>query len=274
MARFSEYRETRELTTNLILRELRGKYKRSTLGWGWSLLNPLATIAIYWIVFGQLLKVVPPIGDPSGLQSFVLFLVCGLLPFRFFSDSMLQGTDSLLANANLIKKVYFPRELLLISTIGSLLVSFLIELGVLCVLLLIVGNMIIPWLPVALLIVALTTCFVLGIVFMLAPMNVYLRDVKHLVNIALQVLFYSAPIVYPVTLVPKHSEILGMNVPVRAIYELNPLVSMVGLYRSVFYDLRFPPIGDLAYFAAWSIGMLVVGHWIFGRLDRRIAEEV
>ena len=274
MAALSEYRGTRELTQNLILRELRGRYKRSTLGWGWSLLNPLATIAIYWIVFGQLLKVVPPIGDPSGLQSFVMFLICGLLPFRFLSDGMTQGTDSLLANANLIKKVYFPRELLVVSTIGSLLVSFLIELGVLCVLLLIVGNMIIPWIPVALLIVALTTCFVLGLGFMLAPMNVYLRDVKHLVNIALQVLFYSAPIVYPVTLVPKHSEILGMDVPVRAIYELNPLVAMVSVYRAVFYDLRFPPLDDFLYFSAWAIGMLLVGHWIFGRLDRRIAEEV
>ncbi len=274
MAALSEYRGTRELTANLILRELRGRYKRSTLGWGWSLLNPLATIAIYWIVFGQLLKVVPPIGEPSGLQSFVMFMICGLLPFRFLSDGMTQGTDSLLANANLIKKVYFPRELLVVSTIGSLLVSFLIELGVLCVLLLMVGNMVLPWIPVGLLVVALTTCFVLGLGFMLAPMNVYLRDVKHLVNIALQVLFYSAPIVYPISLVPKTSEIMGMSVPVRAIYELNPLVTMVSVYRAVFYDLRFPPLGDFAYFTAWSVGLLVVGHWVFGRLDRRIAEEV
>ena len=274
MTRLAEYRDRRELIVNLVLRDLRSRYKRSTLGWGWSLLNPLATIAIYWMVFGQLLKVVPPIGDPSGLRSFVMFMVCGLMPFRFLSDGMSMGTDALLANANLIKKVYFPRELLVMSTVGALLVSFLIELGVLSALLLVVGNMVILWIPVALAVVALTTCFVLGLGFVLAPLNVYLRDVKHLVAIALQVLFYSAPIVYPVTLVPRHSDVLGMNLPLRAIYELNPLVTMVSLFRNVFYDLRFPPIGDLAYFSVWAIGMLVVGHWVFGRLDRRIAEEV
>lgn len=274
MTRLAEYRDRRELTVNLILRDLRSRYKRSTLGWGWSLLNPLATIAIYWIVFGQLLKVVPPTGDPSGLQSFVMFMVCGLLPFRFLSDGLSMGTDSLLSNANLIKKVYFPRELLVASTIGALVVSFVIELGVLSALLLLAGNMILPWIPVALLLVVLSTCFVLGLGFILAPMNVYLRDVKHLVAIALQVLFYSAPIVYPASLVPRHSDVLGMNLPLRQIYDLNPLVTMVSLYRDVFYDLRFPDLGDLLYFSVWAVGLLVVGHWVFGRLDRRLAEEV
>lgn len=274
MTRLVEYRDRRELTVNLILRDLRSRYKRSTLGWGWSLLNPLATIAIYWMVFGQLLKVVPPIGDPSGLQSFVMFMICGLLPFRFLSDGISMGTDSLLSNANLIKKVYFPRELLVVSTVGALVVSFVIELGVLSGLLLLSGNMILPWLPVALLLVALATCFTLGLGFVLAPLNVYLRDVKHLVVIALQVLFYSAPIVYPLSLVPRRSDVLGMNLPLREIYELNPLVTMVSLFRDVFYDLRFPDLGDLAYFSAWAFGLLVVGHWVFGRLDRRIAEEV
>lgn len=274
MTRLVEYRDRRELTVNLILRDLRSRYKRSTLGWGWSLLNPLATIAIYWMVFGQLLKVVPPIGDPSGLQSFVMFMICGLLPFRFLSDSMSVGTDALLSNANLIKKVYFPRELLVVSTVGALVVSFVIELAVLSALLLLAGNMVLPWIPVALLLVVLATCFALGLGFMLAPLNVYLRDVKHLVAIALQVLFYSAPIVYPVSLVPRHRDVLGMTLPLRDLYELNPLVTMVSLFRDVFYDLRFPDLGELAYFSAWAIGLLLIGHWVFGRLDRRIAEEV
>ncbi len=274
MTRLAEYRGTHELVGNLVLRDLRSRYKRSVFGWGWSLLNPLATIAIYWIIFGQLLKVVPPIGDPSGLRSFVMFLICGLLPFRFLSDGMTMGSDALLSNANLIKKVYFPRELLVISTVGALLVSFLIELGVLSALLLIAGNMVLPWFPVVLLVIGLSVCFVLGIGFLLAPLNVYLRDVKHLVAIALQVLFYSAPIVYPISLVPQRSVILGMDLPLRDIYELNPLVTMVSLYRDVLYDLKFPALGDLAYFSAWAIGLLVVGHWVFGRLDHRLAEEV
>ena len=274
MATLAEYRDTRDLTMNLVLRELRGRYKRSVLGWTWSLLNPLATVLIYWIVFSVFLKVVPPLGDPSGLRSFVLFLLCGLVPYRFLSESMMVATDSLVGNGNLIKKVYFPRELVVIAAVGGLLVTFAIELGVLLVLFLVFGNMVLPWIPAVLVMVVLETAFVLGVSFILAPLNVYVRDVKHFVVIALQALFYSAPIVYPIRLVPKTAEVAGIEIPVRAIYELNPLVPMINCFRAILYDLRFPDLGDLAYFGAWAIAMLFVGHWFFGRLDRRLAEEV
>lgn len=274
MATLAEYRDTRDLTVNLVLRELRGRYKRSFLGWTWSLLNPLATVLIYWVVFSGFLKVVPPLGDPSGLRSFVLFLLCGLVPYRFISESMTIATDSLVGNGNLIKKVYFPRELVVIAAVGGLLVTFAIELAVLLAIFLVFGNMVLWWIPMVLLLVALETCFVLGVSFILAPLNVYVRDVKHFVAIALQALFYSAPIVYPIRLVPKSTEALGMSIPLRDIYSLNPLVRIIGCFRAVLYDLRFPPIGDLAYFAAWAIALLFIGHWFFGRLDRRLAEEV
>ena len=109
---------------------------------------------------------------------------------------------SLIGNANLIKKVYFPREVFVVSAIGSLLVSFLIELGVLAVILLIMGNMVLPWIPVVLVLVVIQSFFVLGIGFLLSVLNVYFRDVQHLIGILLMVLFYSAPIVYPIRLVP------------------------------------------------------------------------
>ena len=272
--KFSEFRGTGELLNNLVLRELRGKYKRSVLGWSWSLINPLSTVLIYWLVFSIFLKVEPPRGDPSGLKSFVLFLVCGLLPYRFLSEAVAVSTESLLANANLVKKVYFPRELVVLSSVGALLVSFLIELGVLLVILLAFGNMVLPWIPLVLMIVAIQAVFVLGIGLVLAPLNVYLRDVKHFVNIGLQMLFYSAPIVYPLRLVPDRPEVLGMEIPFRTIYELNPLVVLVECYRDAMYNLRFPDVGDLAYLVAWAIGLLLFGRWVFGRLNRRLAEEV
>jgi len=275
MTKLAEYRGTFELTVNLVLRELRSRYKRSVLGWGWSLINPLATVLIYWIVFSQFLKVQPPVGDPSGLKSFVFFLLCGLLPYKFLSDSMLQTTESLISNGNLIKKVYFPRQLLVVAGVGSLLVTLLIELGVLCALLLIVGgNMVLPWIPMLLLIVVLETAMVLGIGFVVGPLNVYLRDVKHFVFIAVQMLFYSAPIVYPIRLVPVHAHVLGLALPLRDIYKLNPLVTMITCYRSVLYDLAWPSLKDLAYLGLWAVALVVIGHWIFGRLDRRLAEEV
>ena len=91
MTRLSDFAGTRELTANLTLRELRGRYKRTFLGWTWSLINPLATLAIYWLVFGFFLKIQPPVGHPSGLNSFALFLVCGLIPWNFFAERAERG---------------------------------------------------------------------------------------------------------------------------------------------------------------------------------------
>jgi len=274
MTKLAEYRGKHELLINLVLRELRGRYKRSVLGWSWSLINPLATVLIYWVIFSTFLKVQPPRGDPSGLKSFVMFLVCGLLPYRFLADSMSGSVESLIINANLVKKVYFPRELLVVSAVGALLCTFLIEITVLCVILLLFGNMVLTWIPMLLVVVALETCMVLGISLVLAPLNVYLRDVKHFVLIALQLLFYSAPIVYPLRLVPKSAHIFGVHIALRDVYQLNPLVPLINCFRALLYDLRFPDAADLGYLAVWSIALLVFGHWVFGRLDRRLAEEV
>src|SRR5689334_14013695 len=119
MSMLSELRASRELLVNLTMREVRGKYKRTALGQGWSLL-----------------KAGPPVGDPSGLDVFGLWLACGLLPWAFFSGAVVAAMSTLLVNANLVKKVYFPREVLVASTVFSFVVSFLVELGVLTVLLL------------------------------------------------------------------------------------------------------------------------------------------
>ena len=274
MTRVTELVASRELGTNLVLRELRSRYKRSFIGWGWSLLNPILTVGIYWVVFGSFLDITPPVGDPSGLSSFVLFLVCGLLPWAFLQGAIESSPEVLVQNGNLIKKVYFPREMLVISSVGALLVTFLIELGVLCVLLLIAGNMVLAWIPMLLVLIVLETVLILGIGLALSALNVYFRDVKHFTKIALQALFYSAPIVYPIRFVPERSEILGIDLPVRRLYELNPLVRMIGTYRDVLYDLRFPVVEDLLYFAAWAVALIVLGWLVFARLEPRLAEEV
>jgi ABC-2 type transport system permease protein len=274
MSRLSDFAGTRDLTVNLTLRELRGRYKRSFLGWTWSLLNPLATVAIYSLVFSFFLKVQPPVGHPSGLQSFALFLLCGLVPWNFFQNGLNMGLGALLGNANLIKKVYFPRELLVASTIGSLVVTMLIELGVLAVILIVFGNMVLPWLPFVLVITAIQTVFVFGIALVLSVWNVYFRDMQHLVAILLQVLFYTCPIVYSMKYVPVTATVAGVEIPVLRLYELNPLVRFINCYRALLYDLRFPPFWDFAYVVLWSGATLAFGLWMFAKLDRRLAEEV
>jgi ABC-2 type transport system permease protein len=274
MSRVAEYIGSRELIYNLAMRELRGKYKRSTLGWTWSLINPLATMVIYTIVFSVFLKVQPTTGDPSGLKSFPLFLLCGLLPWNFLSAGLGSTPQALISNANLIKKVYFPREVAVLSMVIAMFVSFLIEMGVFAIVLLVAGNMILPWLPLALGLMLIEALLVLGFGLILSVSNVFFRDIEHFISIALMALFYSAPIVYPVSVVPVEKQIFGVTIPVREIYELNPIVRMVEAFRSVLYDLRFPSLGSVAYLLAWAIGMLVLGLWVFRKADRRLAEEL
>lgn len=274
MTQLAEYIERRELLVNLVLRELRSRYKKSVLGWAWSLLNPISSVIVYTVVFGVFLKIDPPVGQPSGLHSFVIFLLCALVPWNFFANTVSTAIETLVGNANLIKKVYFPRELLVTASVGALGVTFLIELGVLCGLLLIFGNMVLPWIPVLLFFAALEAVWILGIGLVLATTNVYFRDVRHFLGIALQILFYSAPIVYPITLVPKHKEVLGVNVPVRQIYELNPLVRFVEAFRDILYNLTFPSWQTTLYLIFWSGVSLVFGLWVFSKLDARLAEEV
>ena len=274
MSRLNDFAGTRDLAVNLTLRELRSRYKRSVLGWTWSLLNPLATVLIYSLVFSYFLKVPPPVGRPSGLHSFALFLLCGLIPWNLFSNGTTQGLSSLVANGNLIKKVYFPREILVASTVASLVVTSLVELAVLGAILLLFGNMVIPWIPVVLLLVAIEMVFVLGIGLTLSVINVYYRDVQHFVGIAMMVLFYTCPIVYPIRFVPVHATVLGTEIPLRWLYSLNPLVRFIGAFRDVLYNLRFPPLWDLCYIVMWAAAMFALGMWVFARLDRRIAEEV
>ncbi len=271
MTTAAEISRHRELFANLTLRELRSKYKRSVLGWGWSLLNPLAQMAVYSLVFGFFLKVEPPVGDPSGLHAFALFLLCGLLPWTYLANSMTAGMDSLLANANLVKKVWFPRELLVGATIGAWGVSFLIELGVLAVILLVAGNMVIPWLIPVLGLALVQTAFVLGICLALAVWSVYLRDLQYLVGIGLQIWFYATPIVYPVNVV---EDALEDHPRLLTLYNLNPMGRFVEAYRDLMYSLRFPALTEVVYLAACAGLAMLIGVLAFRRLDGRLAEEL
>jgi ABC-type polysaccharide/polyol phosphate export permease len=267
--KLTEISSGRELFINLTLRELRSKYKRSVLGWAWSLLNPLTTLVIYSVVFGVFLKVQPDVGDPSGLHNFAMFLMCGLLPFNFMSNGLNGGMTSLIGNDNLVKKVYFPREILVAAVTASWVVSFLIELAVLACVLVFFGNIVLMWVPMVLVLVAIQVVFVYGLALMLSAAAVYFRDLQHLLGIVLQVWMYSAPIVYPLRLVEDEVGPGWMT-----LYNLNPLTRFVEAYRDLLYDLRFPPVADIAYLVGVAAAALVLGQWVFWRLEGRLAEEL
>jgi len=270
----AELSGSRELMVSLTRRELRGKFKRSLLGWTWSLVNPLATMAIFTVVFGFFLNLNPPPGEPSGLGNFALFLLCGLLPWNFLSNGINGSMGALLNNSNLIKKVYFPREILVGAIIASSGVAFLVEMAVLTIALIVAGNFVVPWLVLALGLAVIQTVFVTGIGLMLSVVNVYFRDLQHLVGIMLQFWFYSTPIVYPLEFVPQKAEVLGFDVPVRTLYELNPMVRLVEAYRDCLYDLRFPPLADVLYLVVFSAAVLALGLFVFLRLEPKLAEEL
>ena len=262
--------ERRELLTNLTLRELRGKFKRTALGWAWSMLNPLSAIAIYSVVFKLFLGGNPDIGNPSGLNNFTLWLTCALLPWNFTNNGIQATLPSLVGNSNLVKKVYFPREFIAASSVLSWLVTYLIELGVLSLFFLFFGHVVFQWLPIVLIFVVLQTMFVTGIALMFSALNVYFRDVQHFVSIGMQVWFYLTPIVYRTKLA---DEKLGGGIATK-IYGLNPMTRFVDAYRDLLYHQRFPPISTWIGCVVVAVGALLAGWAVFSRLEPRFAEEL
>lgn len=267
MTSLATYRSSKELFANLTLRELRSKYKRSFLGWAWSLATPLANMAVYTVVFRYFLRITKGYhGQPSGLNVFALFLLCALLPWNFFYMSVMGCISSLVANSSLVKKTYFPRELLPASAVGATLVSHLIELGLLAAVLLGFGNWrVVEFLPFVLLLTALMALFALGFGLAVSALNVYFRDVEHFMGILFLVWMYLTPIIYPLGIVPARFQ---------TILKINPMTDAVLCYRSVLYDGTHPGWLQLSYFAIWAIGLLIVGLTVFSRLEAGLAEEL
>ena len=277
MSVVTDLKDSRGLLVNLTLREVRGKYKRTLLGQGWSLLNPIATLLIFTLVFGFVLRVPVPVGDPSGLQVFALYLACGLLPWAFFSNAITSGMGALIANANLLRKVFFWRPTLVFATVFAWVTTFGIELGVLVAALLIFGAMPLPWLPVVVLAVVLLTAFALGIALILSVANVYFRDTQHFVNIGMQLWFYATPIVYPYSLIQDQAARMragGNNFPLETLYRLNPLERFVSVFRAALYNNAFPYWGDLLFCVVVAVASLTFGMWVFNRSQHRLVEEL
>jgi len=271
----TEIAHSTDLIKNLTLRELRGKYRSSVLGWLWSLLNPLSTILTYWFVFGLILQLPATVGTKTGLDNFPVYLMCGLFPWAFFSSCVSGSMGVIVGNAALIKKVYFPRAVLPLSYVLSILVNFCIEMTVLVILLGFFGVNALVVLPWLLILMMLLVIFTLGISMAVSVLNAYLRDLQHLIgSVLLQIMFYLNPIVYRISDVPKNVELLGFSVPLRAIYLKNPMARFVMAFRQVLYDGVAPALKDFLFLGAASVVSIVLGWMLFSRLEWRMAEEL
>ena len=260
---------SRELLWRLTQRELSTKYRRSFLGWAWSMLNPLATVAIYGFVFGVLFGATAPVGENSGLTGFAYFMLCALLPWNFFAMTMSMGMGSISANSGLVRRVAFPREVLVFSNVAHALVQFSIELVLLCTILFVAGSPLLPYIPVVLLLTLLLATFGAGYALALSTLSVYFKDLNYLWAIVTQVWFFLTPIVYGPDLLEARIPEWGQK-----LIRLNPMVHFVGAFRDALYHSTFPGWTMIAVLAGCSALSLTMGWTVFARLGRRLPEEV
>lgn len=268
----------RELLVNLMLRDIRGKYKRTVFGRLWSLATPLVSMLVYTFVFGFIFRIRPAAGDPSGLDVFALWLLCGLLPWTFFATAVNAATASLVENAPLITKVYFPRLVLPISAVFTTSYNWAFEMLVLSVALVVVGAFIWPWLPFALLMMMLLALFASGVGLALSIANVHFRDTQYFMALVFQVWMYLTPIVYPISLVQTQSDsvgpLFGSGITVLDIYSANPMLHFVTVFRNLLYDNRWPDPTNVVWCIGWTIAALAIGLLVFIRHEKRLAEAL
>ena len=266
--RLQELWSYRDLVHNLVIRDLKVRYRNSILGVAWSWINPLLMMGVYTIVF-QLVA-----GD-SDLSNYPVFVLCALLPWNFFSNSVLQITDSIVSSAPLITKIYFPREVLPISIVLGNLVNFLIGLPVFFLLALAMGSPITPYVMLLPLTILVEICFILGITFITSTLNVFYRDTRHVLDVLLLAWFFLTPVFYPITIVSEQRTVMGVTLNLRIwLRRLNPMASIIASYRDLLYWGTPTGLDFLLRTALTSVGILVVGYLIFVRYSPRFGEEL
>ena len=254
----------RDLFWNLVVRDLKVRYKKSALGFVWSLLNPLLMMVVFTIVFTIL--TVPTV------EHFPVFVLTGLVAWNFLAGSITGAAQTIVGNGTLINKVYFPRELLPASLVVSNLVNFLLTLVVLFGFIAAFGIPLRPTVAFLPAIVAIELMLALGIALVVSSLNVYYRDVSVLLDVGVTAWFFLTPVFYQLERIPHSISFLGIDVW-RWVYMLNPMASIITDYRYVLlYGL--PPIRHTLFALAESAFVLAAGYWLFRTLSARFSEEL
>jgi lipopolysaccharide transport system permease protein len=239
-------------------RIVRARYQQSLLGGLWAVFQPAATVAILTLVFSYVVKI------DTGDIPYVVFSYSAMVPWILFSSSITDMVESITSNMNLVAKIYFPREILVLAALLARVLDFLIAMILLVILMLIYKIPIsLTWffLPLVLLV---QFSLMLGIGLASAAINVFFRDVKHLITLGLQLWFYATPIIYPIDLVPS---------ALRPILALNPMTGVITGYRSLLIYGK-PPGTELIFSAFASILVLAIGYWFFKRVEPKFADII
>jgi ABC-2 type transport system permease protein len=260
----------RRILSLLIGRDLRIRYSDSTLGYFWSVLEPLLMAGVYWFVFTKVFTRGNGSEDP-----YIVFLLLGMLPWNWANAVMTGASRAISGEAKLVRSVDVPREIWVLRIIGSKFFEFLFSIPVLVFFMILLHkgvNEKIVWVPVAMVMewVALT-----GIAMILAPVTVMMTDVERLVRIVVRMLFYLSPVVYSQDQIfgthdkPKHLPEI-----VKQIYTLNPFNAILGLYRAGVYRADMPSLDLALRGSSVSLVLFVVGIWVFRRMEPAVLKEI
>lgn len=247
----------RELLKTSVKKDVGGKYKNSFLGVLWSFVNPLLQIAVYAIVFPLIMR--------NGQPHYTLFLCSALIPWTYFSTAIIRSSSTMIENGNIIKKVYFPREILPISVITSEAVNFVISTILIVIFALVEGVGLSRFLIFYPIVLIVQYVLLIGISFIVSSITVYVRDMQHIIGVLMQLLFYITPIVYnPESIPADFSWIL----------KYNPMTYLISAYRSMFYLHQMPDMKPLLILLLIGIAICIFGYLIFNKLQKKFAEQL
>ena len=258
MKHFRELYDYREMIYSLVRQELRGRYKGSVLGFLWTFINPLLQLAVYTFVFSII--------KPNGIEKFYLYLLVGLVPWLFFSGSVTGGSACIMTHKDMVKKIYFPREVMPISYVTSGFVNMLFSFIVIIFVVLIsgIGFNLKAWLflPVVMIV---EYVMALGAAMVTCALTVYFRDLEYILGIVMMAWMYMTPIIYSVDMIPEK---------LRPILNINPMTPVIVAYRDILYYKQIPEMGNLLWALVLGVIVLLVGIAVFNKLQKGFAEEL
>lgn len=257
-SRIREIYAYREMIFSLVRRDLKGRYKGSALGFLWTFLNPLLQLAVYTMVFSTIMR--------AGIEDYYLFLFVALIPWIFFSTSLTGGAGCILAQQDMVKKIYFPREVLPVSYVTSQFVNMLFSFIVIFAVLICSGHVVnlaaVFSLPVIMLVEYILA---LGFTMVMSAVTVYVRDLEYILGILTMAWQFLTPVMYPMDQVPER---------IRWVFSANPMTYVITAYRDILYDGKLPRLETLLSAAVLGLAMLLAGWAVFYHLQRRFVEEL
>lgn len=255
---FKELYEYREMIVGLVRRELRGRYKASVLGFMWTLINPLLQLAVYTLLFSVIMN--------SSIPQYYLHLFVALVPWIFFSSSVVGGTTCIVSSKEMVKKIYFPREVLPIAHVLSAFVNMLLSFIIIFIILIVSGRGLslraLVYLPIVMFVELILA---LGMAMLSSGITVYIRDLEPILGIVTMAWMYATPVVYPLSQVPES---------IRGLYFLNPMTSVITAYRDILYYKQVPALETLIHAFVFGTVILIVGTIVFRKIQKGFAEQL